>query len=101
MKMRGNSSRNVKKHVPQRTCIACREVKNKQELVRLVRVADGSVEIDINGKKAGRGAYLCLTEECWAKGFKEGRLGYALKANISPENRDRLIAWFNEREPAG
>ena len=46
------------KHVPQRTCIACRKVAGKRGLVRLVRTAEGNVEVDPSGKQAGRGAYL-------------------------------------------
>ena len=46
--------------------MACHKVKDKQELIRLVRVSDGSVEVDTSGKKAGRGAYLCRVEECWS-----------------------------------
>ena len=79
------------KHVPQRTCIACRKVKAKRELIRLVRISDGSVEVDTGGKKAGRGAYLCREAECWETGFKSGRLEYNLKTTLTPENRDRLI----------
>jgi predicted RNA-binding protein YlxR (DUF448 family) len=45
------------KHVPQRTCIACRRVAGKRSFVRVVRTAQG-VEIDPTGKRAGRGAYL-------------------------------------------
>jgi predicted RNA-binding protein YlxR (DUF448 family) len=56
------------KHLPQRTCLACRQVKAKQELVRLVRLTDGSVEVDPGGKKSGRGAYLCGVPECWEVG---------------------------------
>ena len=78
------------KHTPQRTCIACRQVKAKQELVRLVCIADGSVEVDVSGKKAGRGAYLCQAPECWEAGLKGGRLEHALKTSLAPDNRDKL-----------
>ena len=46
----------IRRHTPQRTCVACRKVKDKWELIRLVRVSDGSVAVDTDGKKAGRGA---------------------------------------------
>ncbi len=67
-----------KKRVPMRTCIACRAVKPKEELVRLVCSPEGLVEIDTTGKKPGRGAYLCGRLECWERGAK--RLGYVLTA---------------------
>ena len=79
------------KHVPQRTCIACRKVKNKRELMRLVRIPDNSVEVDETGKKPGRGVYLCRNAECWETGLKGDRLEHGLKAVISPENRQRLM----------
>ena len=78
------------KHVPQRTCLACRKVKSKQELVRLVRAADGSIEIDPGGKKTGRGAYLCDLPECWEIGLKSGRLEHALKTMLTRPNSERL-----------
>jgi len=79
------------KHVPQRTCVACRKVKAKRELIRLVRVADGSVEVDTSGKEAGRGAYLCQEQECWEAGLQGGRLEHALRATLSGDNREQLI----------
>ena len=79
------------KSVPQRTCIACRKVKAKHELIRLVRVSDGGVEVDTDGKKAGRGAYLCRAQECWETGFKGGRLEHTLRTTISQNNREQLI----------
>ena len=79
------------KRIPQRTCIACRKVKAKRELVRLVRTSDESVEIDIDGKKAGRGAYLCPAQDCWELGLKGGRLEHSLKTTLTQDNREQLI----------
>lgn len=89
--MRMSISRQAIKHVPQRTCVACRKVKAKQELVRLVHISDSSVEVDITGKKSGRGAYLCRSPECWENGLKGNRLEYTLKTTITPENWEYLI----------
>lgn len=71
--------------------MACRQVKDKQELIRLVRVADKSVEIDERGKKAGRGAYLCRASECWELGLKGGRLEHNLRTTLTQGNREQLI----------
>ena len=49
----------VVKKKPARTCMACNEQKEKQELVRIVRSKDGIIEVDLSGKKSGRGAYIC------------------------------------------
>ena len=81
--------RNIK-HVPTRTCLACRQVKGKSELIRLVRLHNGMVEIDTSGKKAGRGAYLCWSPDCWEIGLKGGRLDQCLKTTLTRDNRERL-----------
>jgi predicted RNA-binding protein YlxR (DUF448 family) len=81
------------KRLPQRTCVACGQIRPKRELIRLVRMADGGVEVDSSGRKAGRGAYLCPAGDCWAVGLKEGRLEHALRTAISPDNREKLIKY--------
>ena len=78
------------KHVPQRTCVACSEVKAKGEMVRLMRNPDRTIGIDTGGKKAGRGAYLCRQEECWQTAAKGGRLEHKLGASLTPEQREEL-----------
>ena len=81
------------KHIPQRTCVACRAVRGKRELLRVVRTAENRVEADPTGKKAGRGAYLCRARECWETVVSApGRLENALKLEmpIRPEDLARL-----------
>ena len=73
------------RHIPERTCVACRETNAKRQLVRLVRTADGSVTIDPSGKKSGRGAYLCNRATCWQAGLKRGVLPRALKLETIAE----------------
>lgn len=73
-----------RKHVPQRTCIGCRQVQAKRNLIRVVRSTEG-VRIDPKGKMAGRGAYLHDTQSCWQRGL-DGKLAYALKTEISAED---------------
>lgn len=77
--------------VTQRTCVACRRVRNKRELVRLVRTASGDIEIDRTGKKEGRGAYICPDRVCWEKALKGKQLSVTLRSNITQENRERLM----------
>ena len=81
------------KYVPQRTCIACRQVRPKRDLVRIVRDADNKVGVDPAGKMSGRGMYLCNTQSCWEKGLKRNRLEYALKTQIAPEDRQALLEY--------
>jgi uncharacterized protein len=80
------------KHVPQRSCVACRGKKNKRDLIRLVYNAD-IVQVDPGGKKAGRGSYLCSEFECWDLGLQQKRLDHALHIKISPENRQVLLEY--------
>jgi hypothetical protein len=80
------------KKAPQRTCVACRQVKDKRELTRIVRMSDGKVSIDPRGKLAGRGAYICSSPDCWQACLKSNRLDYVLKINIAPDERARLLA---------
>lgn len=91
------------KHVPQRTCVGCREVLPKRTMIRIVRTTDG-VQIDQTGKLAGRGAYMHDRRECWERGLK-GALAHALKATISVEERAKLEEFLNtlpqEAERAG
>ena len=61
-----------------------------------MRTADGSVEVDISGKKAGRGAYLCRVQECWETGFESGRLEHTLRATLTQDNREQLIRFSKD-----
>ena len=58
-----------------------------------MRISDGSVEVDTSGKRAGRGAYLCGTRECWEIGLKGGRLEHVLRTSITQDNRERLVEY--------
>lgn len=78
------------RHIPERTCIGCRQVKSKRELVRIVRTAGAGVVVDEKGKTAGRGAYLCRTKRCWEQGMKGNRLESVLRAALTREDRERL-----------
>ena len=79
------------KHIPQRTCVFCREVKPKRQLVRVVYSAGGIAEVDVSGKKPGRGAYVCRSPGCWGKGLSKGRLEHALRGKIDPENWVKVV----------
>jgi predicted RNA-binding protein YlxR (DUF448 family) len=81
------------KHIPQRTCVGCRSVLAKRQLIRIVRTPEG-VQVDPTGKLAGRGAYLHENRPCWERGLK-GALAHALKIELSPEDRERLTAFID------
>lgn len=81
------------KHVPQRTCIACRKVAGKRSLVRLVRTEAGVV-VDQTGKQAGRGAYIHPYQTCWRAVLRSNRLEQALRTRLSEENRQALLDYM-------
>jgi uncharacterized protein len=87
--------------LPQRTCIACRSTRGKRELVRVVRTPAGAVELDLTGKKSGRGAYVCADPDCWETVLKKDRLANALKTKVGSEDRARLQEYATSlRQPA-
>jgi len=69
----------------------------------LVRTPEGRVEVDLTGKKAGRGAYLCRSPGCWESGIKAGKLEHSLKVSLDQSERDRLVKAGQEltKENAG
>ena len=73
------------KKKPLRTCMACNEQKEKQELLRIVKSKEGIIEPDLTGKKNGRGAYICRNEECLNKLIKSKRLERIFEKEISSE----------------
>jgi uncharacterized protein len=82
------------KHIPQRTCVGCRQVMEKKTLIRLVRTPEGIV-IDHGGKVAGRGAYLHENRSCWEKGLK-GSLANALKTELTEKDRDVMRSFLSQ-----
>ncbi len=78
------------KHVPVRTCVACRESGAKRELTRIVRTPDGEVRIDPTGKLNGRGAYLCDKSGCWERAVSTPLLSRSLNVQLTQETRDYI-----------
>ena len=78
------------KKVPLRMCTGCGEHKPKKEMVRVVHSKDGESSVDLTGKKAGRGAYVCKSVECLRKARKTKRFERAFECQIPDEVYDRL-----------
>ena len=60
----------TEKKIPLRKCIGCNEMKDKKQLIRVVRNPNGDMNIDLSGKMAGRGAYVCQNQKCFEAAFK-------------------------------
>lgn len=80
------------KKVPMRMCVGCREMKPKRELIRVVRAPDGTVSLDPVGKKPGRGAYVCRSEECLKRAIKQKQLERQLEVQLTEEVAQQLQA---------
>jgi predicted RNA-binding protein YlxR (DUF448 family) len=88
----GTQVKKPRKHIPQRTCVGCREVQGKRSMLRLVRTGEGVV-YDATGKLPGRGTYLHIQQECIKSGLN-GAIARALKTELSEENLQQLVGNF-------
>ncbi len=70
--------------------MGCNEPKEKNELLRIVKSKEGIIEVDLTGKKNGRGAYICKKQECLDKVVKSKRLSKVLEQEIETEIYERL-----------
>ena len=76
--------------MPLRQCIGCGEMKSKKEMIRVLKTADDTIEIDATGRRNGRGAYLCPSMDCWKKAVKSKGLERSLKMAIPKEVYEAL-----------
>lgn len=83
-----------------RMCLGCGEMKPKKELIRAVKSPEGEISIDLTGKKAGRGAYICKSTECFAKARKARKLERTFSCKISDEVYDEMEKELRENEQA-
>lgn len=72
----------TKGKIPMRQCTGCREMKNKKEMLRVLKTAEGEILLDATGRKNGRGAYICRSFECLEKAVKNRGLERSLKTQI-------------------
>ena len=80
----------VKKKIPMRQCVGCGEMKPKKDLMRILNTETGEFLVDADGKKNGRGAYICRSVECFRKAVKSKGLERSFKQQIPEEVYDRL-----------
>lgn len=85
------------KHIPQRTCIGCNVVKEKNNLIRIVKNKENEISIDKTGKMNGRGAYICDDIKCLEKAIKTKRLERVFEIKISDEVYENLRGVISDR----
>ena len=88
----------TKNKIPMRQCTGCREMKNKKEMIRVLKTAEDEIILDATGKKNGRGAYICRSRECLEKAIKNHGLERSLKAAIQNEVYESLEKEFDTIE---
>lgn len=84
--------------IPMRKCVGCGEMKNKKEMLRVLKTTEDQIILDATGRKNGRGAYLCYDRECLKKAIRNKGLERSLKMEIPGEIYERLEKEFEELE---
>ena len=79
-----------------RMCLGCQEMKPKKELIRIVKNKENEISVDLNGRKPGRGAYICRSLSCFEKAKKAKRFERAFEASINEEIYDALMKQLEE-----
>ena len=82
------------KKISMRQCVGCGEMKNKRDMMRVLKSAEGPIVLDMTGKKNGRGAYLCMNKECLVKARKNRGLERSFKMSIPDEIYENLEKEF-------
>jgi len=85
------------KKIPLRMCCGCGEMKPKKELVRIVRVSENEIKLDMTGRLNGRGAYICPDSGCLAKAKKAKRIERAFECPISNELYEEFENGLSEK----
>lgn len=78
------------KKTPLRKCVGCGEMKNKNEMIRILHTPEDEIVLDATGRKNGRGAYLCRSASCLEQALRSKGLERSFKMHISPEIYDAL-----------
>lgn len=86
------------KKIPMRKCVGCQEMKNKKEMLRVLKTSENEFILDATGRKNGRGAYLCFSKECLDKAIKCKGLERSFKQSIPKEVYDKLEKELDELE---
>lgn len=87
--------------IPERRCLGCNTSYPKSELIRVVRTPEGEIELDLTGRKNGRGAYICKKAECFRSARKKNRFSVNLNVEIPAEILDGIERQIAECEGKG
>mgnify|MGYP002514820591 CR=1 FL=1 len=87
-----------KRKVPARQCVGCNEMKNKKDLIRVIKTPEDTILLDLTGKKNGRGAYICHSVTCFEKAKRSKALEKSLRISIPFDVYDELEKELSESE---
>ncbi len=87
--------------IPERRCLGCNTSYPKNELIRVLRTPEGNIELDVTGRKNGRGAYICKKAECFRIARKKNRFSLNLGVEIPSEILDAIEVQISEYEKEG
>lgn len=73
------------KKIPMRMCVGCREMKEKRDMIRIVRTPEGETVLDLTGKRSGRGAYVCRNADCLKRAVRQKQLERQLDIKLTEE----------------
>ena len=86
----------ITKKIPMRKCVGCQQMKNKKELLRVLKTAENEFVLDVTGRKNGRGAYLCFSKDCLQKAIQSKGLERSFKQSIPKEVYEKLEKELDE-----
>ncbi len=86
----------MNKKIPMRKCVGCSEMKDKRDMMRVIRTPEGSIELDVTGRKNGRGAYLCMSLDCLKAARKNRGLERSFQIRIPDEVYEDLEKEYAE-----
>ncbi len=89
------------KKIPMRMCVGCREMKEKRDLIRIVRTPEGDAVLDPTGKKSGRGAYVCRRAECLQRAIRQKQLERQLEITLTQDITEALTGEMEKLSAAG
>ena len=89
------------KKIPMRMCVGCREMKEKRDLIRIVRTPEGDAVLDPTGKKSGRGAYVCRRAECLQRAIRQKQLERQLESTLTQDITEALTGEMEKLSAAG
>ena len=86
----------IQREKPRRRCVGCGEMKEKRDLIRVVRTPEGTFALDPTGKANGRGAYVCANADCITAAIKRNGLSRSFRCAVDASLLQPLLEQLSE-----